>query len=117
MRGIACARACVHWLLQAVATEEERVKQTKAEQQQCEAAATADTGEPRAADAADAEQQAGGSSKRAKKAGGGKKPSARPDRVAESSSLKKGHAVNRLGKLKGARDTFGHLPGIPINHV
>jgi hypothetical protein len=101
-------------LPQAVATEEERVKQRKADQQQRKAAAAAAAGgteqQPPAA-------AAGGSnsSKPAKKADVDKAPSARPDRVAESSILRSDRAVNRLGKH--CPDTFGHLPGIPINHV
>jgi hypothetical protein len=38
-----------------------------------------------------------------------KKPSQRPDRVAESKCLATGQAVNQL-------DILGHLPGLPVNH-
>jgi hypothetical protein len=97
---------------QAVATEEERVKQRKADQQQRKAAEAAADGTEQPPHAAAA---GGSSSKPAKKADADKTPSARPDRVAESSILRSDRAVNRLGKH--CPDTFGHLPGIPINHV
>jgi hypothetical protein len=102
--------------MQACATEEERVKQRKADQQQRRAAVGSE--QPDAAAAGNQQQvaaAAAGSSKppkKAKKADIDKIPSARPDRVAESAILRSGRAVNRL-----RRDTFGHLPGIPINHV
>jgi hypothetical protein len=125
----------VHVLLQAVATEAERVKQRKADQEKHNAAAAGVVAAAAGAgsmqqrkDDADAEQQeeadaAGGSSSRSsslkppKRPDVEKNPSARPDRVAESCILNSGRAVNRLGKPKDVKDTFGHLPGIPINHV
>jgi hypothetical protein len=107
-----CCHVC---LPQAVATEEERVKQRKADQEQRKAAAAAGSDQDAPGNQQPPHAAAAGSSsssKPGKKANVDKTPSARPDRVAESSILRSGRAVNRLG-----RDTFGHLPGIPVNHV
>jgi hypothetical protein len=108
----------VHVLLQAVVTEAERVKQRKADREAHNAAASSGRQQSTSSAAgAVGSSSSSSSTKAAGKPDVEKNPSARPDRVAESCILQSGRAVNRLGKQKEVKDTFGHLPGIPINHV
>ncbi|WIA11404.1 hypothetical protein OEZ85_011522 [Tetradesmus obliquus] len=107
----------------AYVTEAERVRQRRAEREAHLAAAAnnaAVNGQHEAHLAAAANNAADNNQQEAGTAAAAaiqKNPSARPDRVAESLILQSGRAVNRWGKHKDIRDTFGHLPGIPINHT